>query len=218
MDRFRPGFLARSAAAALGPATLAVVFPFSAASAGKAGGTWNSLLPALLAMMAFVTLRLPNLARFLDNPGNRLRTRILLGVCLAVLMLLTAFPRRTLKHGLLEPRTGWNANYEQVIKSTANLPGSSSVRKTRRFRFMPGNTSVRTSMWNMTATWSMASGRPGCPSGCVTEVRSADYIVDVHNWWQDLLDDEQFRELGFAEVDKPGFDTTYYKLWRNTRR
>ena len=50
-------------------AVLAVAIPFSAVSYAKIGGWPNSLLPALLAMMALCALRLPHLLKRLEGRG-----------------------------------------------------------------------------------------------------------------------------------------------------
>ncbi len=48
-------------------ATLAIAIPFSAVSHAKVGGWPNSLLPALLAMMAFCVLRLPRIVKRIEE-------------------------------------------------------------------------------------------------------------------------------------------------------
>ena len=56
-------------------AVMAVALPYSAVTAAKAGGWSNSLLPALLAMMAFCVLRLPRLLKGLNTLDSPLPAR-----------------------------------------------------------------------------------------------------------------------------------------------
>ena len=65
---------------------LAVAVPFSAVSHAKIGGWPNSLLPALLAMMAFCVLRLPRLLTRLEDPVSPLSSRLVFGSFLALLL------------------------------------------------------------------------------------------------------------------------------------
>src|SRR5207253_100577 len=73
-------------------AVLAVAIPCSAVAFAKSRGAANSLLPALLAIMAFSALRLPRLVRHLENPASPLHARLMFGMLLALFLLITIFP------------------------------------------------------------------------------------------------------------------------------
>jgi hypothetical protein len=60
-------------------ATLAIAIPFSAISHAKVGGWPNSLLPALLAMMAFCVLRLPRIVKRIEEHARSVPSRLVIG-------------------------------------------------------------------------------------------------------------------------------------------
>ena len=105
-------------------AALAVAIPFSAVSYAKIGGWPNSLLPALLAMMALCVLRLPHLLERLERRALSRARQLALGAFLAVLLLMTTFPHLTWGNGLIVPRSRWDKDYREALAVAGRLPGT----------------------------------------------------------------------------------------------
>ena len=104
-------------------AVLVVAVPYSALTAGKVGGWCNSLLPALLAMMAFCILRLPRLLKGLGNLESPLPVRMALGGFIALLLLMNTFPHMTKFNTFLVARTACDREYASALERIGTLPG-----------------------------------------------------------------------------------------------
>ena len=118
-------------------AVLAVAIPFSAVSFAKVGGWPNSLLPALLAMMALCVLRLPHLLeRLLGRTHSSVR-QLALGSFLAMLLLMTTFPHLTWDNGLFVPRSRHGIRTtERPLPSPEDCRELSFAPRIPRFLFM----------------------------------------------------------------------------------
>ena len=108
-------------------AVLIVIIPYSGITAGKVGGWCNSLLPALLAMMAFCVLRMPRLLKSLGDCTAPLPARVMLGGFLALLLLMSTFPHMSHENNLLASRSSLDLEYGAAVSATAQLAGKSRV-------------------------------------------------------------------------------------------
>ena len=122
-------------------AVLAIAIPFSVIAFAKFGGWPNSLLPALLAMMAFCVMRLPHMVKRLEDRSRSRPEQVALGSFLAVLLLMTTFPHLTWENGLIVPRSRWDKDYRETLASPADCPALSSARRIPRFLSMGTATS-----------------------------------------------------------------------------
>src|SRR5262249_13989680 len=52
------------------------------------------------------------------------------------------------------------------------------------------------------------------PDGILAELRQADYVVDVHNYWDSHLGEEILRDLDFTPVAGVSLDQSCYRIWR----
>ena len=101
-------------------AVLTVAVPTSAIAYAKFGGAPNSLLPALLAIMAFCTLRLPEILERSRDGASPVAARCLLGAFLGLLLLMTTFPHS----GAIAGKPPWNSAYRRAVALVAGLPGT----------------------------------------------------------------------------------------------
>lgn len=199
-------------------ATFAITYPFSALTAAKAGGTNNSLLPALLTMSAFVALRLPRIVAFAENREASPLRRFAFGSFVGVLLLMSLFPHLTRKNNLFRPREKLSRSYQQVVERVRELPGLVlSPEDPTIAVFAKGQ--VGRNLYSEYDCHLVNGDWPDDPPpATVAEIASADYIVDVRGWWQDLLDDERLVPLGFEPVTDTGFNDDHYRLWRKKTR
>jgi hypothetical protein len=193
---------------------LIVLVPYGGVTAGKVGGWYNSLLPALLAMMAFCVLRLPRLLKGLNESSSPLPARMLLGGVFGFLLLLSTFPHMSKDNNLLASRTSFDLEYDRAVSLTARLPGrvvcpedptiplyakgfaGLSVFAERDYRTVNG-------------TWPTA-----IPDTVLAECREADYVVDISDYWQDPVKENSLRALGFEPAPELGADLSCYRIWR----
>lgn len=198
-------------------ATLAVAFPFSAVASSKAGGTANSLLPALLPMFGLCILRLPRLLRFLEDPKARPSARFAFSAFLAAVLLMTVFPRLTRKLNLIvESPTARGEAYTKAMARVGELPGTVICPEDPTIPLYARGYAGRNVFGECDVNLVNGEWPEAIPPVMVEEIRSADYLVDVAGWWQDLLKDKELKEFGLEPVTDPGFDTSYYRLWKKT--
>ncbi|MDR3633024.1 MAG: hypothetical protein P4L84_04255 [Isosphaeraceae bacterium] len=199
-------------------ATFAITYPFSALTAAKAGGTNNSLLPALLTMSAFVALRLPRITTVLDNRETHPLRRLAFGTFLGLLLLMCLFPHLTRRNNLLRPKTAMGAAYAKAVEGARGLPGVVRSPEDPTIAVLAKGQVGRNLYSEYDCHLVNGEWPDQPPAPALAELESADYIVDVRGWWQDILDDGQLESLGFVPVADPAFDETYYRLWRRVTK
>ncbi len=180
---------------------LAIAIPFGAVSHAMVGGWFNCFLPALMAMTAFCVLRLPVLLRLLEDRASPLRYRLIFGSFLAVLTLMTTFPRMT--RYVIEPTSPYDGGYRRVIALAARLLGTvicpedptiPLYAKGRAGQNVYGEKDARP----VHGTWPAS-----IPNSVLNEIRGADFVVDVTtaNGWDDSISAEDLLQLGFEPAD-----------------
>jgi hypothetical protein len=194
-------------------AVFAVTIPFSAITAGKAGGAPNSLLPALLAMAAFCVLRLPRLfERHLlhSSPG----VPLMRGALVAFLMLMSVFPHMSRSHGLFEPKNAWDREYTKVVRLVEKLPGTVMCPEDPTIPLY-GKGYAGQNIFSEFDTHLVNGQWPTVPpAGFTAHCKTADYVVDVADYWQDLVTDDLLRSFGFEPVPQIGVGLECYRVWR----
>jgi hypothetical protein len=197
-------------------AVLIVTIPFSALTAAKAGGTYNSLLPGLFALMAFCALRLPRLMKSLENHTSGLPSRLMVGTFLSLLVLMTAFPRPTTRHSLLTSRSPHDQAYWRLVNLVKGLPGKVICPEDPTIPlYAVGD--IGLNIFSEYDTHLVNGRYPATPPGFIRkEILGADYLVDVQAPTQDALKDSHLQALGFEQVK--GIDALIeasdYKIWR----
>ncbi len=217
---FERGSLRRDPRVLWVAAALVVAIPFSAVTTAKVGGAPNSLLPALFAMMAFCVLRLPRLLRFVEGSGSGWSSRLAAGSFLALMILLTAFPRLSNRHGLITPESKHQEAYWPLVQLVETLPGSVVCPEDPTIPFY-GKNYVGYNIF-MEYDTHLANGvyADHPPDWVLKEVETADYLVDVYDTTQDLIKPSMLRSQGFEPVAIEGMtlETSGYQLWRRGGR
>lgn len=191
-------------------AVLALTIPFCAVTYAKVGGAPNSMLPALLAMMAFCGLRLPGLLDRLDDPSLPLRSRAMAGSLLALLLLLTAFPHP----GVRASTYPWEAAYPEVVGRSSRLPGTVVCPEDPTIPLFAKGYAGR-SLFAERDTH-LINGRfaEALHPSALAEIRGADYVVDIEGYWDDHINGSVLRGLGFVPADDVLPDAHSYRIWR----
>jgi hypothetical protein len=199
-------------------AALVVAIPYSAITSAKVGGTDNSLLPALFPLLAFCILRLPRFLDYVDRVQSPLPSRLVAGSFLALLMLLTAFPRLSSKHPLLLPRSRHDHAYWRLVELVKTMPGTVVCPEDPTITFY-ARRQVGLNIYSECDAHLVRGSYPERPPEPVlSEIRSADYLVDVYDDGQNFLKPHDLRALGFEPVafDDTAMEASDYGLWRRT--
>ncbi len=197
-------------------ATLAVAIPFSVLSFAKVGGWPNSEIPAFLAMTSFCVLRLPRLLRRLEETRSPVPARLATGVFLAVLMLMTTFPHLTKANNLIVAAAPWDDSYAEAISVTKDLPGSVVCPEDPTIPYYAKQRVVQNLFSEKDAHPVNGAWPPAIPDAVVNEFRTADYVVDVIDYWGENVNGELLLSFGFEPVEDDRLNPECYRIWRRT--
>ncbi len=195
-------------------AVLAVAVPFSAVSHAKVGGWPNSLLPALLAMMTFCILRLPRLLTRLDDPVSPLSSRLIFGSFLALLLVMTTFPHLTYANNLIVSAAPWDQAYWKAVELVRELPGTVVCPEDPTIPLHAKQYAGQNFFSEKDAHPRNGRWPDEIPERSLAEIRRADYVVDVINYWGENIDEKLLENLGFAPTEDVVVDPGCYKIWR----
>jgi hypothetical protein len=199
-------------------AVLAIAIPFSVIAFAKVGGWPNSLLPALLAMMAFCVMRLPHMVKRLEDRSRSRLGQVALGSFLAVLLLMTTFPHLTWERGLIVPWSRWDKDYRETLGVARRLPGTVVCPEDPTIPLY-GNGYIGLNLFSEKDARSDRGNWPHeMPEPVLAEMRKADFIVDVREYWGENVDDALLESLGFQTMDVKSIDPGCYQIWRKTSR
>jgi hypothetical protein len=197
-------------------AVLAIAIPFSALSHAKVGGWPNSMLPALLAMLAFCALRLPRLLERLETLAWPLRTRLVCATFLALLLLMTTFPHVTVANGLLVAVSPWDQDYWKVVAIARGLPGKVVCPEDPSIPLYAKHYAGQNIFSEKDARPSNGAWPKVTPVPVLAELRTAEFVVDITNYWGKNVDENLLAELGFEPYNGFSLDAECYQIWRRT--
>ena len=192
-------------------AVLIVAIPFGAVAFAKYRGAANSMLPALLAMVAFCALRLPDLLRRLEESTAPLAARRACAVVLALLLLATIFPGG----GWIARTRGWDDGYAEVIAVARKLPGSVICPEDPTIGLYAKQHAGRSIFAEYDGHPENGAWSEAMPEAMAEELRGADYVVDVEDYWDDCINEPVLRKLGFRPSGDRLSAPTRYRIWRH---
>jgi hypothetical protein len=191
-------------------AVLVVAIPFSSVAFAKYGGQTNSLLPALLGIIAFMALRLPEAIARLEGRVASPYARGAIGCCAALLLFLSTYPHLRLMADV--PR--WNGAYDKVIATVSALPGTVVCLEDPTIPLYAKNYAGRSLGAEMDAHVVHGGWPDGIPDRVIAEVRRAEFLVDIRDHWDGHMDEQDFGRLGFVPADDLLPDAPSYRIWR----
>jgi hypothetical protein len=191
-------------------AALVVLLPASALAFAKVGGTLNSFLPAMFAMVFFCALQLRDIVPALGDRGRPVTGRVGTGLVLAALI---ALPSMRLYHNL--GYFTYFDDYPRVIALAHGLPAGRVLAPEDPTITLFARGTVSRNIYLEYDNAPAEDARPRrtpkeLPPYVAAEIGAADYVVDVKDWWSDLLEPRQLERLGFEPVT----DLPHYTIWR----
>lgn len=192
--------------------TLAIAFPSSLAAYAKVGGVANSLLPALLTMIAFAALRLPASMARLERGLRSPRLLAIAGIVSGMMMLLASFPY--VRAPLINPLPGWEPRYSRAVEALAKVPGKVICPEDPTVPLFARSYAGRSLFAELDAHPDGGRLPDQLPGTVVAEITRADYVVDIRECWWDHLVEGDLRGLGFVPADEMLPDLHPYRLWR----
>jgi hypothetical protein len=195
-------------------AVLAIAIPFSAVSHAKVGGWPNCLLPALLAMTAFCVLRLPALLRHIEHTSAPRLGRFAYATFLAVVLLMTTFPHLTWEHSLIVPRQRLDNEYANAVAAARALPGRVVCPEDPTIPLYAKSFAGQNVFGEKDARAQDGAWPKQTPEPVLVELQSADYVIDVTNYWGENVDDRLLEDAGFVPLEVAGLDPECYRVWR----
>ena len=197
-------------------ATLAVTIPFSSVAAGKIGGAPNSLFPAILTMTAFCAFRLPKVIENLKKIDSPRPIRLMQGTFLSLIMLMSTFPHMSRSHGVFVSANPRDREYHEAVTLVGRLPGKVMCPEDPTIPLYAKGYAGQ-NIFSEYDTHLVNGEWPKVPPATfLTHCRTADYVVDIGEYWQDLLNADLLRSLGFEPAPELAPGLSCYRIWRRT--
>jgi hypothetical protein len=189
---------------------LLVLLPACTIAFAKVGGTLNSWLPAMFAIVLFCALQLREVVPLLRDETQPAAGRQALGLALAALI---ALPNVKLYHNL--GYIPYYKDYPEVISLGRRLPPGRLVSPEDPTISVLARGTASRSIYLEYDSAPAEDARPRrwpseLPSYLRREIAEADYVVDVKDWWVDLLKPAQLEAMGF----EPLSELSHYTIWR----
>jgi hypothetical protein len=198
-------------------AVLAIAVPFSAVSHAKVGGWPNCLLPALLAMTAFCVLRLPALLRPIEQSAAPRSAGFVYATFLAVVLLMTTFPHLTWERSLIVSRQRLDGEYAAAVAAARSLPGSVVCPEDPTIPLYAKRYAGQSIFSEKDARPHGGAWPIQTPEPVLSELRGADYVIDVTNYWGGNVDETLLEALGFQPLDIAALDSQCYRIWHRIK-
>ncbi len=149
---------------------------------------------------------------------GRFRSRLLLGSFLAVLLLMTMYPHLKWENALIVQRSRWDKDYRETLAVAGKLPGTVVCPEDPTIPFY-GNGYVGLNLFSeKDARASQGSWPEVMPELILDEMRKADFVVDIREYWGENVDDALLESLGFEAMEVASLDPSCYQIWRKTNR
>ena len=131
---------------------------------------------------------------------------------------MTTFPHLTWGNGLIVTRSRWDKDYREALAVAGRLSGTVVCPEDPTIPFY-GNGYVGLNLFSEHDARADHGGWPlAMPELVLDEMRQADFVVDVQEYWGENVDDALLKRLGFQAMDVPSIDPGCYRIWRKNSR
>jgi hypothetical protein len=189
-------------------AAVTVFFVAGVVAMAKEGGTWNSLLPFMIASAGFLTLLVPRALTLIDNPVLPVGQQVVVSGVLAVVLALFAFPRPADLRWDVVGVHG-DRRYGHVVALARKLQGRLRCPEDPTIPLLARGEITRSAYFEM--DWAHWPAR--LPAVVENDIVTARYVIQVRGGLP-LLTDDRLKRLGFAPVNVDGLPPRgAYRLW-----
>ena len=116
------------------------------------------------------------------------------------------------------PRSPWDKDYHEALAVAGRLPGTVVCPEDPTIPFY-GRGYVGLSLFSEKDAHPDRGIWPeGTPEPVLAEMRKADFIVDVRDYWGENVDDSLLESLGFQALNVESVDPACYQIWRKSTR
>ena len=127
---------------------------------------------------------------------------------------MTTFPHLTWANALFVSRSPWDKDYRETLKVAGRLPGTVVCPEDPTIPLY-GNGYVGLNLFSEHDARPKHGGwQVAMPERVLEEMRRADFIVDVQDYWGENVDDALLAHLGFQPMDVSSIDPGCYRIWR----
>lgn len=192
-------------------AGVGVFFVAGVVTMAKEGGTWNSLLPFLIASAGFSTLQLRRALALLDSPTLSTGLQVGVSVVFAATLAMFAFMHPADLRWDIVGVHG-DRRYDYVVAVARALPGRVRCPEDPTIPLLARGEITRSAYFEMDfAHWPRR-----LPAVVEDDIEGARYVIQVRGGMP-LVKEDRLRRLGFVPVDVEGLPQRgAYRLWTRT--
>jgi hypothetical protein len=115
---------------------------------------------------------------------------------------------------LIVSRSRWDKDYKETLAVASRLPGTVVCPEDPTIPFY-GNGYVGLNLFSEHDARADHGGWPETmPKLVLDEMRQADFIVDIQEYWGENVDDVMLEDLGFEAMNVNSIDPECYRIWR----
>src|SRR5262249_12737494 len=152
--------------------------------------------------------------RRIGDPATPTRSRMMMGMFLAVLLLMTTFPHLTKANNLIVSTAPWDDAYWQAVSLTGRLPGTVACPEDPTIPLYARHRGVRNLFSEKDAHPVNGAWPTAVPEAVLAELLAADYVVDVIDYWGENIDAALLARTGFEPIEGLPLDPRCYRIWR----
>lgn len=195
-------------------AALIVLIPTSVWAICKSGGSYNSLLPGYLALLALFVSRFDVVIRWIGTMRN---TRaILASSSVALIVLLSFFVQFDRVLALLEVRHG-DDNYQAAVSAARNLGGIVVSPQDPTIAYRATGYIGHSLIFELDKHAVNGNWPTTLPDSLLRELDAAQFIVQVRSFVPNPMFDRALPERGFSPMPVEALSNSVYTIWGKSR-
>lgn len=132
----------------------------------------------------------------------------------ALLMLMSTIPHMSRKSGVFVQANSWDHEYRKAVSLVGRLPGRVVCPEDPTIPLYAKGYAGQNIFSEFDSHMVNGEWPTVPPATFVANCKTADYIVDVTEYWQDLLTDDLLESLGFEPAPEMTPDLACYRIWR----
>jgi hypothetical protein len=196
-------------------AGIVVLVPVSVWTMCKSGGTYNSLLPAYLAMTSLAVIKLEMIAKYVASLQPLSAVAAAVGV--GFVMLFSFFVQYRHDLGLLFTRVG-NEKYAAVVEYAKNLPGTVVSPEDSTIAYRARGYFGRSLLFELDTHLVGGNWPAALPAPVEQELEQAKFVVQVESYVPTPMFEQGLLSHNFHRLRISGLTDSPYTIWQKDKR